>query len=452
MYSPASTSSPAGPALRGTVVRPGDPAYDDLRRTGNALLDPRPALIVRVAGDRDVADAIAYAREHGMPLAVRASGPAAGTAGTVPDGGLVIDLRRMRGVAVDARAMTARAGGGVAQGTLDLAAQANRLAVTGARMPDGAVAGAVLGTGGGWLERAMGLPGDALVNARVVTADGRIVTASAAEHPDLFWALRGGGGRVGVVTEVELRLMPLGPELVGGVRAYPLEAATDVLAAYAEALRAAPDALCGGVVLGTAPALPSLPPELHGRPIAAVVVLWAGPREAAQAGLRPLKALGRPLADLVRPVPYLTMQRLFDPGVPAPRRARRRWAQSGLLDDLDEQAIGSVTQLAAEMTRESAILLRPLGGAVARVAPGETAACDRGARWGYRLLSAWADPDEDACGIAWSRAAAAVLADHGPRHARAAATLERLGGVRRAWDPDGVFAATWATSAAPRPA
>jgi FAD/FMN-containing dehydrogenase len=292
----------AGPAMRGAAVRPDDAAYEGLRRVHNAMIDRRPALIAQVADADDIASALAHARAHGLPVSVRGGGHAA-TGHAIADGGVVIDTRALKAINVRVASRTVTAGAGVTWGELDAMTQEHGLAVTGARVPSVGVVGFTTGSGSGWLERVMGLAADNLLSARVVAADGREVTASDREHPELFWALRGGGGNFGVVTELTFGAMPLGPTVLGGMRLYAMDRAHEVITAYRGVMDDAPEALCGGLAMITAPPAPHIPPQLHGRPVVAVIALWAGDPEDAWSGIERLDALGEPLAELVSPCP-----------------------------------------------------------------------------------------------------------------------------------------------------
>ena len=275
----------------GEVLMPGDAAFEEARRVHNAAVDHVPALIARCAGAHDVASALRHARERGLPVTVRGGGHAPGGF-AVGDGALVIDLTRMRAVYVDPARRCARVQGGATWRELDAATQAHGLAVTGARMPSVGVAGFTLGSGSGWLERKLGLAGDALRSARVVTADGDVVTASEDEHADLFWALRGGGSGFGVVVELEFALQPVGPLVTGGLLGWRAERTVELAQAYAALMAGAPDDLGGGLALVSAPPAPFVPDDLQGRPIAAIAVLWTGDAEEGEALIQPLRELG----------------------------------------------------------------------------------------------------------------------------------------------------------------
>ena len=446
---PLQSPTLAGPTLRGEVVRPGDASYEKLRRVPNAMIDRRPALIARVADAGDVATAIAYAHDAGLPLAVRGGGH---SGMGVADGALVVDLRALDHVVVDAATRHVRVGGGALVRDVDVALAAHGLALTSGRVPDVGMTGFTLGSGSGWLERVMGLAADNLLSATLVTADGREVTAGPASHPDLFWALRGGGGNFGVVTELEFRAMELGPVVTGGIRVYPVDRAAAVVRAYAGVMASAPDELCGGLALRCAPPAPFVPAELVGEPIVMLVALWAGDAADAEAGLAPLDALGTPAVDLVGRMPYVELQALMGPPPGAP--PMRGYVKFGFLDALDDPAIELLEGLTSELcTKQSAIVLQPIGGAVARTT--DSALGARDAAWAYQLLTVWADSGDDAPNIAWTRAAAAELGERGrpapwpnfvpesdPRRLAvpyAPGTLARLREVKRTWDPDNVF-------------
>lgn len=437
---PSGRSFAAMNLLPTSTLRPGDAGYDVARRAHNAMIDRHPLLIARPADTADVVAALALARAENLALAVRSGGHSPfGIAGA----GLTLDVRGLDAIAVDPVARTVRVGGGVTSGALDAALARHGLALTGARHASVGVAGFTTGSGSGWLERTMGLAADNLRAATLVTADGQHVVASPDQHPDLFWALRGGGGNFGVVTELEFGTLALGPEVVGGVRLYPAGRLAEVLATYADVMERAPDELCGGMALTC----------VEGEPVVANVVLWAGAPAEAVLGLAPLARLGEPVADLVGPRPY---PELLGPAPPAGPR-RRSYLKFGVLDELSAPAIAVLAQLAGELcTPHCAILVSPLGGAFARTGA-DTALGERGARFAYQVLTAWDDPADDAPNVAWTRAAAAELAEFGrtppwpnfvtaddPRRLAvpyAPETLARLREVKAAWDPDNVFRA-----------
>ena len=280
----------------GELLRDGDPGYDDARRVFNAGIDRRPALIARCTGAADVIAAIGFARDMGLQVSVRGGGHSvAGHA--VVEGGLMIDLRPMNRVRVDPEQRTAWCGGGANWGQLDRETQAFGLAVTGGRMADTGVGGLTLGGGSGWLERKCGFTVDSLISAEVVTADGRLVVASADRNPDLFWALKGGGGNFGVVTGFEFALHEVGPLVFGGMLLFPIDAAVDLLKAYRGFMEGAPDEICGGAAIFCAPPEEFVPEAIRGEPVLAVIACYVGPVEAGERALAPLREWGPALGD-----------------------------------------------------------------------------------------------------------------------------------------------------------
>jgi FAD/FMN-containing dehydrogenase len=436
----------------GVVLRPGDDSYDDARAVFNGAIDRHPALIAQAGSAREVAAAIAHGREQGLPIAVRAGGHSGAGYGVVDDG-LVIDVRALQRVDLDLRGRTVRAGAGLTWGQLDAATQAHGLAVTGGRISDTGVAGLTLGSGSGWLERLHGLTADNLIGATVVTADGSVVRASEHEHADLFWALRGGGGNFGVVTEFELRLHPIGPEILGGPLMFSWDRAGEALAAYRDLMRSAPDDFGGCAVLQGAPPAPFVPGELVGEPVAIVSVAAFGAFGAAERLLEPLRAL-RPAVDAVQPMPYVALQSALDEGAPA---GMRNYWKAEFLRDLPDEALRRAMAVAERIPSPlTHVLLQPLGGEYARVDEHATALSHRGAGWAYHALSLWPDPADDAVNRAWTDELTATMAPYGlgrahPNYVSEDAgdrvrkfygeeTYDRLVAVKRCWDPDNVFA------------
>ena len=283
------------------------------------MFDRRPAVIARATCDADVVAAIGLARSTGLPLAVKAGGHSVAGFSTI-EGGILLDLGPMKGIAVDAEARRVRVEPGVNWGELDGATQQHGLATTGGRMTPTGVAGFVLGSGSGWLERLHGLACDNLISARVVTADGRVLTASADENADLFWGLRGGGGNFGVVTEFELELHPIGPIIYGGMMMYPRDRAQEVCRNLRDFIADAPREVAAGAVLMTAPPAPFVPPELQGRPAINVMAAYYGDPASGPDALAGLRRCADPLVDMVGPMPYVALQAASDPGNPPGRR------------------------------------------------------------------------------------------------------------------------------------
>jgi hypothetical protein len=324
--------------VRGEVIRPGDPGYDEARAVWNGAIDRHPALIVRCAGVADVMRAVEFARSEKLVVAVRGGKHSLPGFSTV-DGGIVIDLSPMQGIQVDPETRTVRAQGGVTWNTLDHETQAFGLAVTGGLVSSTGIAGFTLGGGIGWLMRKHGLTADNLIAADVVTADGRLVHASAEENPELFWGLRGGGGNFGIVTSFEYQLHPVGPVVMGGPVIYPGSMAGDILRFYREWSKDAPDELTTLVSLATAPPAPFIPEEWHGKRIVIIPGVYAGSVEDGERAMRPLRQLGEPVADLMGPLPYVAMQSLLDPlwGPGA-----HNYFKSGWLRGLDDRAIDTL--------------------------------------------------------------------------------------------------------------
>jgi FAD/FMN-containing dehydrogenase len=390
------------PDFGGRVVVPADPAYDQLRAVWNGAIDRRPVALARCRTVGDVAAALRFARERGLPLAVRGGGH--GVAGAaVCDGGIVIDLAEMDHVQVEPAARLARAHAGTRWAQLDAATQRHGLATTGGIVSHTGLGGLTLGGGIGWLMRRFGLTIDNLVEVEVVTVDGQIVRASARQHAELFWGLRGAGASLAVATEFTYRLHPVGPSVLAGPVLWPLHDAPEVLRAYRQAAAEAPRELATLVQLRCAPPLPAIPQALHGVPVCTIVMLYTGAPERAERDLRPLRAIGRPLADLVTWRPYTQLQQLFDPAVP---HGWHYYWKSAELDRLDDGLLDVMVEHAHRIRspRSFAILFH-LGGAVTDVPEGATAYANRGAAHNLNLSGTWL-PDQPAAAAsetAWAR-------------------------------------------------
>ena len=357
-------------AMSGAVLLPGDEGYDEARAVWNGDIDRRPAVIARCTGPDDVAAALRYAQDVGLEVAVRGGGHGYWGA-AVPEGGLMVDLSLIRDVAVDPVARRARVGGGATLGELDAAAQAHGLAVPAGTVSHTGVGGLTLGGGWGWLTRMYGLTIDNLESAEVVLADGRCVRASADEHPDLFWALRGGGGNFGVVTEFEFRLHEVGPIVQFAMLAVEQDRA-------AHALRAARDLAAGlgrtvspAIVCAAAPPAPFVPAEHHFAPVVTMILVGFGdPAEHAAAVAAARDAL-QPLFDVVTPMPYVALQQMLDEGNPW---GTRSYTKGLYLDALTESAVDAlVDRLAARRSNQSEILIAPIGEGFADVPDDATA-------------------------------------------------------------------------------
>ncbi|HEY6055063.1 MAG TPA: FAD-dependent oxidoreductase, partial [Gaiellaceae bacterium] len=362
-------------SVRGEIVTPADEGYAEAARIWNGDHDGhRPALVVRCTGAADVGAAVGFARSNDLTIAVR--GGAHSIAGfSTCDDGIVIDLSPMNGVRVDPVSRRATVGGGAVWADVDHETQAHALATTGGLVSSTGVAGFTLGGGIGWTMRKFGLACDNLVAADVVTADGRLVHASESENPELLWGLRGGGGNFGIVTQFEFELHPLGPMVYAGPVFYPADAARDLLRAFRDWAGDAPDEITALVNLTTAPPLPVIPAEWHGKKVAALIAVSTGPAEAAEPLLAAFRSVATPVADLLGPMPYHVIQTLIDPlwekGISAYFKATN-------LARLDDELIERLCALhLAAPGPQCEIHVHQMGGAVGRVAEGATAFAER---------------------------------------------------------------------------
>lgn len=430
--------------LSGQLLRPGDDGYDVARRVHNGLVDRSPAVIVRCRSAADVAAGVRFARAAEFDISVRGGGHnVAGRA--VVDGAVMIDLAEMRGVEVDADARTVRAEGGLTWAELNDATAEQGLAVTGGAISSTGIAGLTLGGGLGWLMAKHGLAADSLLAVSLVTADGDVIEVTEDSDPDLFWALRGGGGNFGIATAFTYRLYPVAM-VTGGLIAHPIGAAADMLRFYRDAVADASDDLT--VFAGLVHA-----PDGSGAPLAAMVVFHAGDPETAERELAPFKAWGSPLTVQVGEMPYAVMNTLLDGGYPA--GALNYWLSSftrGLPDELIEAMVMRFASVPSPMT---AILLEHFHGAVTRVEVAETAVPHRAEGWNLLIPSVWTDPAATDENIAWTRETHSAFSPHlqaarwlnylgddqNDDAVRAAygPNYERLLALKRRWDPQNVF-------------
>jgi FAD/FMN-containing dehydrogenase len=437
--------------LSGQVILPRDDAYEGARKIWNAMIDKRPALIARCASTADVVRAVNFARDNGLALAVRGGGHnIAGNA--LCDDGLVIDLSGMKAAKVDPDSRRVVIEGGATLADLDAATQAHGLATPVGINSTTGVAGLTLGGGFGWLSRKHGMTIDNLESAEIVTAAGAVVRASATGHPDLFWAIRGGGGNFGVVTRFEFRLHPVGPEVLSGLIVYPVSQAKSVLQQYREFIASAPDDLSVWAVLRQAPPLPFLPQEMHGKEILALAVFYAGDPARGEPLIAPLRKFGRVVGEHVGIQPYVAWQQAFDPLL-APG-ARNYW-KSHNFSVLDDGLFDAVIEYAGKLpSPQCEIFLAALGGATARPVPASAAYSHRDTRFVMNVHGRWDDPGDDERGIRWARdffnasapfASGGVYvnfltADEGERVRSAyGASYDRLARVKRKYDPDNLF-------------
>jgi FAD/FMN-containing dehydrogenase len=385
--------------LPGRLLTTTSPAYDQARTVWNAMIDRRPGLIARCAAAADVAEVVRFARAHSLLVSVRGGGHnIAGSA--VCDGGLMIDLSPMATVRVNPTERTAQVGAGATLADFDREAQAFGLATPLGINSTTGVAGLTLGGGFGWLSRRLGLTIDHLLSAEIVMADGAIIRASESDHPDLFWAIRGGGGNFGVVTSFEFRLHPVGPEVLSGMVIHPLAAAKDVLRFYRDFLPTTPEEFSCWFVLRKAPPLPFLPAAWHGKEILALAMCWSGDIDEGARVIAPLRQFGTPLADVVAPHPYAGWQTALDPLLTP--GFRNYWKSHDFLE-LSDGLIDVLLQYAGNLPDpNSEIAFAQLGGAVSRVPQGATAYTHRDAQFVLNVHGRWEDPAKDAECVGWA--------------------------------------------------
>jgi FAD/FMN-containing dehydrogenase len=436
----------------GELLTPDAQGYDDARSVFNAMVDRRPALVARCQGIADVIGALRLARDAGLPVSVRGGGHSVAGHG-VCDDGVVIDMTPMKGVRVDPEARTAWAQAGLNWGELDRETQAFGLAVTGGRVPGTGVAGLTLGGGSGWIERKCGLTVDNVRSIELVTADGRFLVADRVRHPELFWALKGGGGNFGVVTAFEFDLHEVGPVLYGGLAMFPIERATELMRAYRDFAAEAPDEVGGAATILCAPPEEFVPEAVRGKPVLGIVACYVGPLQDGERALAPVREWG-PAIDMLGPIPYAQgLQRLIEAGNPP---GMQHYWKAGLLGELTDDAIATFLEHATDVCSPlTACIMLPFGGAVARASAEDSPLDFRDAGWNYHILSQWADPADGERNIAWTRAFDAAMAPHALpalyvnfaaepadeaiRAGFVAGGWERLVAVKDEYDPDNVF-------------
>ena len=438
-------------SVTGKVLLPGDDGYEGARKIWNAMIDKRPAVIVRCATTSDVVNTVNFARESGQLLAIRGGGHnIAGNA--ICDDGVVIDLSQMKAVRVDAGARRATVEGGATLADFDAATQAHGLATPVGINSTTGIAGLTLGGGFGWLSRKYGMTVDNLESAEVVTAAGEVVRASADSHPDLFWALRGGSGNFGVVTSFEFRLHPVGPELLSGLLVFPFAQAKSVLQQYDKFHRQAPDDLTVWVVLRQAPPLPFLPAAVHGKEVVVLAVLYAGDPKRGEEMIAPLRKFGTPVGEAFGVQPYTAWQQAFDPLLTP--GARNYW-KSHNFSKLDDRLLDEVVTYIGKLpSPQCEIFFGAIGGATTRPAVDSAAYAHRDAQYVMNVHGRWDDPADDARCIAWARdyfrasapyASGGVYvnfltADEGDRvRAAYGPNYDRLAEIKRRYDPANLF-------------
>lgn len=438
--------------LRGALILPGDPGYDDGRSVWNAMIDRRPALIVRCLGTVDIVTCVNFAREHGLILSVKGGGHnISGLA--VCDGGLMLDMSLMRGVWVDPVTRTACVQAGCLLGDVDRETQVHGLAAVLGFVSNTGIGGLTLGGGFGYLTRRFGWSCDNVLSMEVVTADGRIVRASGKENHDLFWGLRGGGGNFGIVTSFEYQLYPVGPDVMAGAIAWRAEEAHDVLEMYRTVMEQAPPELTCAAVLRMAPPAPWLQKDVHGKPIIALFVCHSGPVEEGEAQVAPIRALGSPVGDVIQRRPYVSQQSILDA---TQLKGRRYYWKSEYLPGLSPELLAKVIEHAERIVSlHSAIILFPIDGALEGLPEDYSAIGNRDAASVLNITASWETAGEDVANIEWARAAWREMCrfstggtyinflteEEGTEriHAAYGKNYERLVEVKTKWDPGNLF-------------
>ena len=438
--------------LRGPVLILGDAGYEESRTVWNAMIDRAPALVVRCLGTADVIGCVQFARTHGLLLCIKGGGHNIAGLATA-DGALMIDMSLMRGVWVDPQRKVAHAQAGCLLGDLDRETQVHGLATVLGFVSLTGIAGLTLGGGFGYLTRRWGWTSDNVVGMNVVTAEGRMVRASSDENADLFWGLRGGGGNFGVVTGIEYTLHPVGPEIVGGLVAWPASDAPAVLELYRTLAEQAPPELTLVLMMRPAPPAPWLPKEMHGKPIVGLLACYSGRPEEGEKLVAPIKAFGKPVGDVLVRRPYAQMQALLDGTQP---KGRRYYWKSEYLPRIEPALCDKIIAHAAKIpSPHSAVALFQIAGAVNGPPADHSAVGNRDARFVLNLAGSWERGEEDRANIAWARDAWNDLksfstggtylnfltADEGPERTAAALGkgFARLAKIKAQWDPQNVF-------------
>jgi FAD/FMN-containing dehydrogenase len=438
--------------IRGPLLQPGEPSFDEARSVWNAMIDRHPALIVRCLGVSDVIACVNAAREHGVPLSIKGGGHnIAGLA--VCEGGLMLDMSLMRGVWVDPAERVARAQAGCLLGDVDTETQLHGLAAVLGFVSNTGCAGLTLGGGFGYLTRRFGWTSDNLASVDLVTAAGQMVRASERENSDLFWGVRGGGGNFGVATSFEYQLHPVGPDIIAGAIAWRGEEAAGVLEMYRSLAAQAPRELTCIAGLRLAPPAPWLAKEVHGKPIVALFVCHSGPLADAERLIAPIKAFGAPVGDVIQKRSYVSQQMLLDATQP---KGRRYYWKSEYLRSLDPGLFTRAIEHASRIVSpHSAILIFPLDGALNELPEGHSAAGNRDASAVLNIASAWEHAEHDAANIEWARDAWRdmrqfstggtyvnfLTEEEGDERTRAAyrTNYVRLAEVKARWDPSNLF-------------
>ena len=438
--------------LRVPLLAPGDAGYEDARTVWNGMINRKPAVIARCLGIADVIACMRFARENELLLCIKGGGHNIAGLATA-DGAMMLDLSPMRGVWVDPQRRTARAQGGCLLGDVDRETQVHGLATVLGFVSLTGIAGLTLGGGFGYLTRRWGWTTDNIIGLDVVTADARIVRASADHNADLFWGLRGGGGNFGVVTGIDYVLYPVGPEVVGGVVAWPAGEAPEVLKLYRTLVQTAPPELTLVVFMRPAPPAPWLPKEMHGKPIVAILACHSGKPEEGEKAVAPIKSFGKPVGDILVRRPYVQLQSLLDATQP---KGRRYYWKSEYLARVEPALCEKVIEHAARIrSPHSAVVIFQLGGALNHLEENHSPVGNRDARFVLNVAGSWDQPGDDTANIDWARQAwndmksfstggtyvNFLTEDESPERIAVALGkgLLRLAGIKAKWDPHNVF-------------
>jgi len=437
---------------RGPLIGPGSSEYDECRSVWNAMIDRKPGLIARCLGVSDVVEAVRFAREHNLLLSIKSGGHnIAGLA--VADGAFMLDLSLMRGVWVDPERKIARAQGGCLLGDIDRETQLHGLAAVLGFVSQTGTAGLTLGGGFGYLTRRFGWTTDNVTAMELVTADGELVRASASENAELFWGTRGGGGNFGVVTGIDYKLYPVGPEIMGGIVAYHASDAPEVVKFYREFAEQAPPELTLVCLMRLAPPAPWLPSDVHGKPIVAILACYTGDQGKAADVVAPIKNFGNPVADILMPRPYVQQQSLLD--ATQPKGRRYYWKSeylSELPDKLQDVCIAHAEKICSP---HSAVILFQLGGALNDLPEDHSPVGNRDTRYVLNIAGSWDEAADDDKNITWARAAwedmrefstggtyVNFLTEDESRErveTSLGSSLQRLSEIKSKWDPDNFF-------------
>jgi FAD/FMN-containing dehydrogenase len=436
--------------LSGSLLQAGDSGYDEARKIWNAMIDRKPALIAGCMGTADIVNCVKFAREHNLLVSVRGGGHnIAGMA--LANGALLIDLSPMKWVQVNAKMLTAIVAPGATLHQVDHETQIHGLATSLGINSTTGVAGLTLGGGFGWLSRNYGLTIDNLLSAEVVTADGKVIQTSENENADLFWAIRGGSGNFGIISSFQFRLHPVGPQVLAGLIVHPFKDADKVFKYYRSFVSSAPDKATTWVVLRKAPPLPFLPPEVHGKEVFVIAVMYAGDIKEGEKVFEPLRSFGNPIADVVGPAPFAAWQQAFDPLLtPGARNYWKSLNFTELSDGLLDTLIEYTGKLPSPM---SEIFVAQLGGAINRVAKDATAYPHRDVNFVMNVHTRWEESATDSTCIDWARKFFDKAAPYssggvyvnfiseGEERVDAAfgANYERLAKIKRRYDPDNFF-------------